>query len=131
MKILKTQKWFGLFSPVWILAMILATILAWVGLENSAGAQDEFKYGSLMPVTGPIPQYGEYFIRGSQLALEELEKGGWIGGKKIRVILEDSKADPKIALVAMNKLINIDKVPIVESLVTPVLMAAGPIAMQN
>jgi len=131
MKIMKTQRWCGSFSPVWILVMVLATILAWVGLENSAGAQDEFKYGSLMPVTGPIPQYGEYFIRGSALALEELEKGGWIGGKKIRIILEDGKADPKVSLVAMNKLVNIDKVPIVESLVTPVLMAAGPIAMQN
>jgi hypothetical protein len=75
MKIMKTQRWCGSFSPVWILVMILATILAWVGMENSAGAQDEFKYGSLMPVTGPIPQYGEYFIRGSQLALEELKKG--------------------------------------------------------
>jgi branched-chain amino acid transport system substrate-binding protein len=31
----------------------------------------------------------------------------------------------------MNKLVNIDMVPIVESLVTPVLMSIGPIAMQN
>src|SRR5512137_1123392 len=114
MKITKTRGWSGSFSLV---LMALVMVLAWVGLENSAGAQDEFKYGSLMPVTGPIPQYGEYFIRGSALALEDLGKSGWIGGKKIRVILEDSKADPKVALVAMNKLINIDKVPIVESLV--------------
>jgi branched-chain amino acid transport system substrate-binding protein len=131
MKIMKTRKWSASFSPILSLVMVLAMILAWVGLENSAGAQDEFKYGALMPVTGPIPQYGEYFIRGSQLALEDLEKGGWIGGKKIRIILEDGKADPKVSLVAMNKLINIDKVPIVESLVTPVLMAVGPIAIQN
>jgi branched-chain amino acid transport system substrate-binding protein len=115
--------------------MLLVVTLA-VGLNfywpvSSAKAQDEFLYGSLMPVTGPIPQYGEYFIRGSQLALEDLEKGGWIGGKKIRIILEDGKADPKVSLVAMNKLVNIDKVPIVESLVTPVLMAIGPIAQQN
>ena len=102
-----------------------------MGPVSSARAQDEFLYGSLMPVTGPIPQYGEYFIRGSQLALEDLEKGGWIGGKKIRIILEDGKADPKVSLVAMNKLVSIDKVPIVESLVTPVLMAIGPIAQQN
>lgn len=84
-----------------------------------------------MPVTGPIPQYGEYFIRGSQLALEDLEKSGWIGGKKIRIVLEDGKADPKISLAAMNKLVNIDKVPIVESLVTPVVMAIGPVAQQE
>jgi branched-chain amino acid transport system substrate-binding protein len=113
------------------LVIILSTVLTFYGLESSAKAQDEFKYGSIMPVTGPIPQYGEYFIRGSQLALEDLEKSGWIGGKKIRIILEDGKADPKVSLAAMNKLVNIDKVPIVESLVTPVLMVIGPIAHQN
>jgi branched-chain amino acid transport system substrate-binding protein len=31
----------------------------------------------------------------------------------------------------MNKLVNIDKVPVVESLVTPVVMAIGPVAQQN
>jgi branched-chain amino acid transport system substrate-binding protein len=111
--------------------MTLAIVLAFCGLENCAEAQDEFKYGALMPVTGPIPQYGEYFIRGSQLALEDLERGGWIGGKKIRIVLEDGKADPKISLAAMNKLVSIDKVPLVESLVTPVVLAIGPVAQQN
>lgn len=119
------------FPIVMVVGITLILTLTSFGLMSSARAQDEFKYGSLMPVTGPIPQYGEYFIRGSQLAMEDLEKSGWIGGKKIRIILEDSKADPKVALVAMNKLVNVDKVPIVESLVTPVLLSIGPIAMQN
>jgi branched-chain amino acid transport system substrate-binding protein len=113
------------------LVMALVMGLSFWAMAGSALAQEEFKYGALMPVTGPIPQYGEYFIRGSQMALEDLEKSGWIGGKKIRILLEDGKADPKVSLVAMNKLVNIDKVPIVESLVTPVLMSIGPIAMQN
>ncbi len=119
------------FPIVMVVGITLILTLTSFGLMSSARAQDEFKYGSLMPVTGPIPQYGEYFIRGSQLAIEDLEKSGWIGGKKIRIILEDGKADPKVSLVAMNKLVNIDKVPIVESLVTPVLLSIGPIAMQN
>jgi branched-chain amino acid transport system substrate-binding protein len=132
MKSMKTRRSIGFISSIpMLLVVILAMVLAWVGLENSAKAQDEFKYGSIMPVTGPIPQYGEYFIRGSQLALEDLEKSGWIGGKKIRIVLEDGKADPKISLAAMNKLVNIDKVPIVESLVTPVVLSIGPVAQQN
>ncbi len=118
-------------TALMLLGMALALAFTLLGPQNSAVAQEEFKYGSVMPVTGPIPQYGEYFIRGSQLALEDIEKGGWIGGKKIRTVLEDGKADPKVSLVAMNKLIDIDKVPIVESLVTPVLMTIGPIAMQK
>ena len=99
-----------------------------LGMGGFAQAQEEFKYGAVMPVTGPIPQHGEYFIRGSQLALEDIEKSGWIEGKKIRISLEDGKNDPKLSLAAMNKLISIDKVPIVETVGSPVMLALGPVA---
>jgi branched-chain amino acid transport system substrate-binding protein len=97
----------------------------------AAVAQEEFKYGAVSPVTGPIPQFGEYFIRGSQLALEDIEKGGWIGGKKIRIVLEDGKNDPKISLAALNKLLSVDKVPIVETVGSSVVLALGPVAQQQ
>jgi branched-chain amino acid transport system substrate-binding protein len=105
--------------------------LALTGAAGEARAQEEYKYGAVSPVTGPIPQFGEYFIRGSQLALEDLEKTGWIGGKKIRIVLEDGKNDPKISLAAMNKLISVDKVPIVETVGSSVVLALGPVAQQN
>jgi len=128
----KTGRSIGSFSStLGLLVMTLAMVVSICGTVSSAKAQDEFKYGAVMPVTGPIPQYGEYFIRGSQLALEDLEKSGWIDGKKIRIVLEDGKADPKISLAAMNKLVSIDKVPIVETLVSPVVLTTGPVAQKN
>jgi branched-chain amino acid transport system substrate-binding protein len=105
--------------------------LALAGMTDAAWAQEEFKYGAVSPVTGPIPQFGEYFIRGSQLALEDLEKTGWIQGKKIRIVLEDGKNDPKISLAALNKLISVDKVPIVETVGSSVVLALGPVAQQQ
>lgn len=130
MKTRKTGKSIRPFSPtLWLLAVALAMALSLGG--GFAQAQEEFKYGAAMPVTGPIPQYGEYCVRGSQLALEDLEKRGWVSGKKIRVILEDGKNDPKVSLAAMNKLINIDKVPIVESVGSSVVLALGPVAQEN
>ena len=105
--------------------------LALTDVVGVARAQEEFKYGAVSPVTGPIPQFGEYFIRGSQLALEDLEKTGWIGGKKIRIVLEDGKNDPKVSLAAMNKLISVDRVPIVETVGSSVVLALGPVAQQN
>ncbi len=114
------------------LAMVAAlSALGVAGTAAVASAQEEFKYGAVSPVTGPIPQFGEYFIRGSQLALEDLEKSGWINGKKIRIVLEDGKNDPKISLAAMNKLISVDKVPIVETVGSSVVLALGPVAQQN
>ena len=85
------------------------------GAPAAVEAQEEFKCGAVSPVTGPIPQFGEYFLRGRQLGLEDLEKGGGIGGRKIRIVLEDSENDPKISLAALSNLLSVDKVPIVET----------------
>ena len=87
MKKCKSNKKNSLLAVVlWIPMVALAVTLILAG-PISAQAQEEFKYGAIMPVTGAIPQFGEYFIRGSQLALEDLEKSGWINGKKIRISL--------------------------------------------
>jgi branched-chain amino acid transport system substrate-binding protein len=119
-------------SRLGILALLCAlAALAPGRTPGVAWAQEEFKYGAVSPVTGPIPQFGEYFIRGSQLALEDLEKTGWIQGKKIRIVLEDGKNDPKISLAAMNKLVSVDKVPIVETVGSSVVLALGPVAQQQ
>ena len=116
-----------------IISVVVALLLALVAgaAPGPVVAQEEFKYGAVSPVTGPIPQFGEYFIRGSQLALEDIEKGGWIGGKKIRIVLEDGKNDPKVSLAALNKLLSVDKVPIVETVGSSVVLALGPVAQQQ
>ncbi|MFH1090622.1 MAG: ABC transporter substrate-binding protein, partial [Pseudomonadota bacterium] len=127
---LKSNKVFRtLTAGVWLLGMTLAVSL--LISTSPALAQEEFKYGALAHVTGPIPQYGEYCIRGSQLALEDLEKSGWINGKKINFFMEDDKNDPKLALAGLRKLIDIDKVPIFETSGSSVVLATGPVAQKN
>jgi branched-chain amino acid transport system substrate-binding protein len=132
---LKTQNRVSLirsfFPPRMLLAAGLALVLGVCGLGSPVMAQDEFKYGAIMPMTGPIAQYGQYFLHASQMALEDIEKSGWINGKKIRIVLEDGKNDPKVSLAAMNKAVSIDKVPIVESMGSSVMMALGPVAKDN
>ncbi len=64
---MKTGRKISFFSfiPV-LLAATVAIGVTFLGPVSIVGAQDEFKYGGVMPVTGPIPQYGEYYIRGTQ-----------------------------------------------------------------
>ena len=45
--------------------------------------------------------------------------------------MEDGKNDPKVSLAGVNKLINIDKVPIVESLGSSVVLSIGPVCQKN
>lgn len=131
MKANRTPKAIRSFSTTLLpLLITLAIVLIQWGTLSPAQAQ-EFKFGCVQCVTGPIPQYGEYFIRGSQLALEDLQKSGWINGKKMRIVLEDGKNDPKISLACLNKMINIDKVPIFCTSGSSVVLALGPVAQKN
>jgi branched-chain amino acid transport system substrate-binding protein len=118
------------------MGLLLAILIGSLGLVGMAGVgvaqgQSEFLYGAVMPVTGPIPQHGEYFIQGSQLALEDIAKEGWIKGKKIRIVIEDGKNDPRISLAATNKLISVDKVPIVQTVGSGVVLAIAPVTEKN
>jgi branched-chain amino acid transport system substrate-binding protein len=73
----------------------------------------EIKIGAIAPLSGPAALYGEGMKRGIDLAVEELNANGGINGNKIQIVYEDSQIDPKLAVSAIQKLISVDKVPVV------------------
>lgn len=75
--------------------------------------EKEIKIGAILALTGDAAKYGESVKNGFEFALQEKNSSGGIKGKKIKIIFEDSKADPKLAVSSFNKLIDIDKVQVV------------------
>ncbi len=63
------------------------------------------RVGFILPLTGPLATYGTAVQNGLALSVED--------GAPNQFRFEDSQADPKPALNAFNKLVNIDKVEIV------------------
>lgn len=95
-------------------------------------SEGQFLIGVLAPLTGEVADYGTRGKNGVQLAVEELNAAGGIRGKSIKVIIEDDKGSPKDAVAAMQKLINVDKVPVVVGgLMSGVGLAIAPLAEQN
>lgn len=66
-----------------------------------------------------------------KLAVEFINSDGGINGKPVEIVYEDSESNAKGGVNAMNKLVNVDKVKVVLSQQSPVVVALSPIANEN
>ncbi|MBW2990827.1 ABC transporter substrate-binding protein [Candidatus Woesearchaeota archaeon] len=118
-----------------ILLIILALALLTGCAQTPVGQvvkEDTIKIGFIGPLSGELASWGENERLGIELALKEINDAGGINGKKIEVIYEDGKCEPKAAATAAQKLINIDKVKaIIGETCSSATLAAAPIAEKN
>jgi branched-chain amino acid transport system substrate-binding protein len=73
-------------------------------------AEETVKIGVLLPLTGAGAVLGEEQKRGIDMAITKINASGGALGKKVELIIEDSKGDPKVIVSAAEKLISRDKV---------------------
>lgn len=74
---------------------------------------DEIKIGSLMCLSGFLGPMGVNIVKGVELAVDEINANGGIGGRPVKLIVEDTATDPKVALEAFKKLVEVDGVKVV------------------
>ena len=69
--------------------------------------------GVSAPLTGPRAMLGRNFKNGVEMAVAEINKAGGVLGKPLKVAYEDDQADnPNAAINAVNRLMKVDKVPL-------------------
>ena len=102
-----------------LLAMALTTVAP-------AKAQDTVKIGAVFPMSGPNAEIGDIFARAAQIAVDHVNADKMMS-KKLQLLIEDSQATPQGGVVAVNKLINVEKVPYVLGAYTAVSKAIAPI----
>lgn len=76
-------------------------------------AADSLKIGGVFPLSGDVAVYGVECKNGIDLAIEELNAAGGIGGKQIVLISEDDRGNPAESVNAFRKLTTRDGVDIV------------------
>jgi branched-chain amino acid transport system substrate-binding protein len=110
--------------------MLIARLLSLVPVvalaAATAAAQDSIKIGANLPMSGPNAEYGELFGGAASLAAEHANADKMLS-KTLVIQFEDSQATPQQGVIAMNKLVNVDKVPYVLSAFTGVSKAIAPI----
>src|SRR6201996_7138004 len=90
-----------------VLGAGLAIIVA--GMANAAMAQGEIKIGEINSYS-LLPAFTDPYRKGWQLAVEEINAGGGINGKKLVVISKDDGGKPADAQTAANELVSSENV---------------------
>ena len=84
--------------------------------------------GAILPLTGNASVLGAYVQQGIQVAANEVNAAGGINGRMLKVVMGDSKNDPKEGLSVYRKLLDIDHVKAVICSMSSVSSALVPIA---
>src|SRR5216117_3751138 len=97
------------------LSMVLIALVAWAWLPAGGAAQAPapIKIGVIQPLSGPVAASGNYIRMGAEIARDWINARGGIAGRKVDLLIEDNKSDPKEAASAAEKLIVRDKVPVI------------------
>ncbi len=107
----------GFLNLMLVIAIVSAlVIIAGCGkssYSNAPQAQPPIKIGAITPLTGDASAYGESISAATMIAVNEINAKGGINGRKIEVIWEDGKCNPKDGAAAAQKLVNVDKVKII------------------
>ena len=92
------------------IALVALTVLA---VAAPAPAQDAVKVGVIQPLSGPVAASGNYVRMGAEIGRDWINGKGGVLGRKVELLIEDNKSDPKEAATAAEKLIVRDKVPVI------------------
>jgi branched-chain amino acid transport system substrate-binding protein len=103
-----------------VLTMLLAVVLA---MPMAASAQKPIKVGVPLPLSGPPALFGDPASKGAQMFVDELNAKGGVLGRKIELVIRDSKADANEAVRVAREMILKDNVDFLMGTLTS---AEGP-----
>ena len=118
-------------KKLWIvIGVVVVVALAIVLIVTQTKKEpEEIKIGVIAPFSGPAGMWGEQLRKGIELALSELNTNE---KKLIHLIYEDSEADPRKAVSALQKLIAANKIQVVIGpLSSTEVLATAPIAEKS
>ncbi|MEM4969616.1 MAG: ABC transporter substrate-binding protein [Sulfolobales archaeon] len=126
----------GITRNIMIISIVVVIVIAAVGgylyyLSTQRPVQvGEIKIGLLFPLTGSMAPLGIDELTGARIAIDLInERGGILGKYKINYVIADCKSDPKVAASEAERLITIEKVPIIiGTYASPLALAATEVA---
>jgi len=94
--------------------VLLSVVLISTPIGYAQESKPPIKIGILYPFTGPETYLGKRQLRGWELVLEQVDYK--VGGRPIKLIVEDDKSDPSVGVTKATKLIEQDRVHIIGGL---------------
>ncbi|BDU54987.1 ABC transporter substrate-binding protein [Limnohabitans sp. TEGF004] len=108
-------------------AVTLGLLAAHAG---TALAQEKFKIGLILPMTGPFASTGKQIEAAARLYMAQ--NGDTVGGKKVELIVKDDTSAPDVTKRIAQELVVNEKVNVLAGFgLTPLAMATAPLATQS
>ena len=100
------------------------------GSITGASAQEAFKIGLILPLTGPFASTGRQIEAAAKLYMQQ--NGDTVAGKKIQLIVKDDTGVPDVSKRIAQELIVNDRVGVIAGFgLTPLALASAPLATQS
>ena len=110
---------------------LLAATLA-IAAMPAIAAEPPVQVGAIEVLSGPSAAYGIAIRAGLELALDDINAKGVLGGRKIALTVEDSAANKDQAINSARKLIGRDKViAIIGPTLSNEMFAVGPVTSER
>lgn len=107
--------------------------VAGAAMVLSAGgalAQETFKVGLILPMTGPFASTGKQIEAAARLYMAQ--NGSTVAGKKVELVVKDDTSAPDVTKRIAQELVINDKVQVLAGFgLTPLAMATAPVATQS
>ena len=85
---------------------LLATAAVAATPLRLARAEDTIKIGGIAPITGPAAEAGRFLQNGAGMAVEKINAGGGILGKKLEFVIEDDQTTNPGAVLGFSRLVS-------------------------
>ncbi len=94
-----------------LLILIFTSLLACEKKNDQPTTSDsKIKVGVYYPLTGEIATFGQFGKKGVEMAVDEINKSGGLLGRQVEAIYEDTRGLQQDSSIAVQKLIDKDKV---------------------
>lgn len=114
-----------------LLIFLLAIVAAGCG-GGSPSASQEISLGLTAPMTGDYAEYGTVFKNAAELAIEKVNAKGGVNGKKLKLVVGDSKADPKEAANIAQKFVSDSNImAVIGDFTSTAALAGAPIYQKS
>jgi branched-chain amino acid transport system substrate-binding protein len=106
---------------------LICTVLVLPGI---ARAQDTYKIGVGLPLSGPAAPTGQVFRPGYEAAVKFVNTAGLLKGS-VQAVFEDNQCAPAATVAAVQKFVSVEHVTTITAVCSSAILAAAPIAQRN
>ncbi len=110
----------------WFFVIFLVVLSC--SFSHNAVAQKTYPIGAFWPMTGPQAYYGRVMSHGALTGIDQINEAGGVEGYQFKLIIADYKnVDVNLAVTGVQKMISIDKIPIVMASFSAPTLGVQPI----